>query len=79
MRFPLDFATTDDLRSSPRSKLGGRKCCAENRIVQEARHVASGDISKFLESKRGKESLPMDEFVRLNRRDSLADFLSAAR
>jgi glucose/arabinose dehydrogenase len=48
-------------------------------VAADGRYVASGDVSKFLEIKRGNETLPMDAFVRLNRRDSLAEVASGAQ
>jgi WD40 repeat protein len=48
-------------------------------VAANGHYVASGDIGEFLAIKRGDEVLPMDDFIRLNRRDSLADVLAGTR
>jgi len=41
--------------------------------------VTSGNPKEMFTLKRGLETLPMDEFVAANRRESLAEVLTAAR
>jgi WD40 repeat protein len=50
----------------------------ENWVVfaPDGRYASSGDLRKMLAIVRGADVLPLDEFIRLNRRDSVADVLS---
>jgi hypothetical protein len=48
-------------------------------IAPDGRFAGAGDISRFVALTRGLETAPMDDFVRINRREDLAGVLKSAK